>query len=164
MNNKTNNFKSVSKSSNRSTPMFQAETPKEEAKRKCINAIKRDAGKYVDFSDEGIIGLLAGACVYNGWANFLIIDKDKKIIPIKAINTYHIVKNIPANLSVLDYLKRDQPEFLQEITEDFIKNDKLVSEQLGKISISYEFEKRNNSNAHNRNNKNKTKNKKNNKK
>lgn len=130
----------VAKFGNRrsSTPMFQAETPKETARKKVLNAVKRDAGKYISFPDEGITGLFAGACMYDNYPHFVIIDKDRKAQYVNADNVFTMVKQVPGNLSILDYLREHEPEFIQEVAENAIKNSS-VSQQLGEIVVKYNY-------------------------
>lgn len=137
MNNSKSNSKSNLKTNNRhSSLMFQAETPKEEAKRKILAAVKRDAGKYINFESENVSGLFVGACMYNNWPHFILLDKDRKPVFVNYNSTFKIVKEVPANLSILDYLRKTQEDYLYGVATDAVKNPN-VSEQLGNIVIRY---------------------------
>ena len=129
-----NNGASV-KVNNRRKPslIFQAETPKDEARRKIGNTISRDAGKYVSFPDEGIIGLMVGGCTYETWPCFIIVDKDKKIRYVRSDKTFKIEKSQPACLSVLDYLKTYQRGFIENLVNEAVQTDNV--ELLGDIII-----------------------------
>lgn len=137
-----NSFKTNSavKLSNRySNTMFQAETPKEEAKRKIIAACRRDAGKYISFTDENIVGLLVGAVMKDNWPHFVLIDKDRKPAYVRSDSVFKIVKEIPANLSILDYLLNNQEDFIYDVAEDAVKNSDY--EALTKVTVRYENER-----------------------
>ena len=49
-----------------------------------------------------------------------------------------MVKQVPGNLSILDYLREHEPEFIQEVAENAMKNSS-VSQQLGEIVVKYNY-------------------------
>lgn len=115
--------------------MFQAETPKEEAKRKIIATCKRDAGKYIAFPDQNVIGLFVGAVMLNNWPHFVLIDKDRKPAYVRSDETFTIVKVIPGNLSILDYLLNNQQDFIQDVAEDAMNVE--GGERLSDVTIMH---------------------------
>lgn len=123
-----------------STPMFQAETPKEEARKKIISTARRDAGKYISFPDEAVTGLFVGAVMKDNWPHFVLIDKDRKAQYVRSDSTFKIIKEVPANLSILDYLLQHQEDFIYEVAENAMNADNV--EALTKVTVNYGRERR----------------------
>lgn len=133
MSNSRNFNSSKAASTKKPSVVFQAETPKEAAKRKINDTVRRDAGKYLSFATTGISGLFVGACTYETWPCFIIIDKDRNVHFVKSIETFKVEKEVPACFSILEYLREHQEDFLKELVDETLKSKGL--EPIGNIVI-----------------------------
>lgn len=86
----------------RSKVVFQAESPADKIRRSLINVCERDGGRYIHFDE--LFGILVGAVRIKDDYFFAIIDKDRKVQYVESTERYSLVKDIPGDLSVLNYL------------------------------------------------------------
>ena len=95
-----------------------------------IRAINKDGGRYVEFS-ENEIGLLVCGVEYKGKLHFVFIDKDRQICCKHHGESYRLVRQIPPQLSVLNYIYTRQRSELKEYLENFFKENeemKLITD------------------------------------
>lgn len=113
---------------------FNAETPTQKRTAAALKNIAYMAGRYVtvQVGDEGVrigkqtiitdsvSGLLTGAVIINREPFYTVINKDRKVMLVHAGRTPSVIKpeNLPAEFSVLDYLKWHEPEFLVQLCKD----------------------------------------------
>lgn len=97
---------------------FQAESPAEKIKRGIISACTRDGGRYVKFFDTA--GILVAAVKMDNDFYFAVLDKDHKIQYFDSTERYSLIKEIPGELSVLNYLwLHDRSSLLNIVTTTF---------------------------------------------
>ena len=95
-----------------------------------IRAINKDGGRYIEFN-ENEMGLLVCGVEYQNKLNFIFIDKDRRICFKHHGETYHLLREIPSQLSVLNYIYTRQRNELKDYLENFFaENDdmKLITE------------------------------------
>ena len=68
-----------------------------------IRAINKDGGRYIEFN-ENEMGLLVCGVEYQNKLNFIFIDKDRRICCKHHGETYRLLREIPSQLSVLNYI------------------------------------------------------------
>jgi hypothetical protein len=101
---------------------FQAESPAEKIKRGIINACTRDGGRFVKFFET--VGILVGAVKMDNDFYFAVLDKDRKVQYFDSTERYSLLKEIPGELSVLNYLwLHDRASLLDIVTNTFMSAD-----------------------------------------
>lgn len=91
-----------------------------------IRAISKDGGRYVEFS-ETEMGLLVCGVEYKKKLNFVYIDKDRQICCKHHGESYRLIRQIPPQLSVLNYIYTRQRNELKEYLENFFEeNDEMT--------------------------------------
>lgn len=89
-------------------------------------AIEKDGGRYVAFSDTEY-GLLVCGVEYRKTLNFVYIDKDRQICCKHHDESYRLLKDIPAQLSVLNYIyTRQRAELKEYLDQFFADNDQMT--------------------------------------
>jgi hypothetical protein len=102
-----------------SKPAFQAKTPLDNAKKDAQYAVKNAAGKYVKFEDTGEYGLLVGAAMHGGWPTYVVVDRDRKVKFVEVSHQFNTM-DYDINLSILNYLRNNEPEFIEELAKDAV--------------------------------------------
>ena len=87
-----------------------------------VRAIEKDGGRYVSFSDTEF-GLLVCGVEYQKKLNFVYIDKDRQICCKHHGESYRLMKNIPPQLSVLNYIYTRQRAELKEYLDNFFEDN-----------------------------------------
>lgn len=117
-NNATNrNIRNNRMNSSSAKPVFQAKTPMDHAKADIKRAVKKAAGRYVQF-ENGVKGLLVAAAMYDNWPHFVVVDRDRKVQYVPSSETFETL-DFDINFSVLNYIRTHEPA----IIEDLVKND-----------------------------------------
>ena len=90
-----------------------------------MRAIEKDGGRYVAFNDTEF-GLLVCGVEYQKKLNFIYIDKDRQICFKHHGESYKLMKEIPPQLSVLNYIYTRQRAELKEYLDNFFAdNDEM---------------------------------------
>ena len=93
---------------------FQAKTPAELAKRDARKAAGVAAGRYVKFENTGESGLLTGVAMFDGWPVYVIVDRDRKVHFVESNQRFEFL-DFDINFSVLNYLRNNEPDFIEEL-------------------------------------------------
>lgn len=156
----------TSKQRKSSKPAFMAETPAIKARKSAIKFMNIAAGRYVkinfdiysETSESSVTGLLTCVAGNERAAYYVIMDADRntRLIPVE--EKVNIIKDeIPMSLSVLDYLKWHETDFLVDRVQEFLTKENTPS--LTPITINWhkQFGKQtkndNKKTAHNKNSK-----------
>lgn len=113
---------------------FNAETPTQKRTAAALKTIAYMAGRYVTanvgdggvrfgeqvINTDSVSGLLTGTVIINREPFYTVINKDRKVMLVHAECTPSLIKpeNLPAEFSVLDYIKWHEPEFLVQLCKD----------------------------------------------
>ena len=113
----------------------RADRPKPpSARERVIKAIEKDGGRYIRTAGgEGPCGLLVCGVesAKDGSIKFMYIDKDRQINIVDHGESYKLVREVPAEMNVLNYIYMNQRNELRKYMENFIaENDdfKLITE------------------------------------
>lgn len=96
---------------------FQAKTPAEQAKAEVRRAAKSGSGKYVVFETTGEKGLMVGAAMLEGWPVYVVVDRDRKVRFVESTQRFEYL-GYDINLSVLNYLRNNEPGFIEDIVAE----------------------------------------------
>lgn len=111
---------------------FQAESPMDKIKETMKNACARDGGKYIDFG-LNVNGILVGGCMYALLASdaktphFVLLDRDRNLTFVPATEKYSLLKEIPINLSILNYLWEHERIGVVERTNNLLSDVEMVT-------------------------------------
>ena len=107
----------------------------ERTKERVCRAIEKDGGRYVTFPEcpenENATGLLVCALEFEKKLYFLFIDKDRQARIIYHGESYKLIRDVPASLSVLNYMYMNQRSELKTAIEYFFEENeqyKLISD------------------------------------
>lgn len=86
----------------------------------------RDAGSYVDIC--GHRGILCTAVIDIDDFYYIVMDKDRKIVYHSCCGGYKIIppEELDSDLSVLDWLRNNDPESLLEIVNESLKKNEVI--------------------------------------
>lgn len=96
-----------------------------------VEEVERDGGKYISFgnsSDDK--GFLIGASTTIEDFYWVYMDSDRKIHFSSCVGGYKVMDEIPAEFSVLDYMRKHDRTSIKKIIDDFIsglKYDKMIT-------------------------------------
>lgn len=107
----------------RKKPVVDRKAAFENAKQRTVAAIKKDGGRFVRF-EEKRYGLLVCAVECQKKLNFLYIDKDRKIECVPVSETFSLMRQLPGDLSVLNYIYNHQKEELSELVRKYLEENK----------------------------------------
>ena len=118
----------------RQKPRMSAEERFEEQKARINRAIQKDGGRYIGFENSGY-GILCCGVVSDKKFYFIWMNKDREIEVQSMKDTYKLIREIPANLSVLSYLYDNQRQVLREMVEQWLELNKDDYELVTEIGI-----------------------------
>ena len=99
----------------------------EQTKERMRNVILKDGGRYVTFPSEPetehATGLLVGGVEFEKKLYFLYIDKERQIRIMHHGESYKLLREIPASLSVLNYIYNYQRNELKTAIENFFEEN-----------------------------------------
>ena len=101
----------------------------ERAKERVCRNVKYDGAKFVNFVNAGSSGLLVAGVEIGRKLHYAFLDKDRVLHLIGLSESkYEIAREIPATMSVLDYLVRYNKNDLIDLVESQIEDDWTVIE------------------------------------
>lgn len=129
------------------TKTYIAETPAVKAKADAKKDIKRLAGRYYYGNTSngffnignGLITSLAVDAKENAY--YIVMDRDRKVHAVNVVNTsFDMITDyeIPSDLSVLDYLKWHDVEFLIDRVNSFITEKGYTA--ISPVTVNYKFQ------------------------
>ena len=118
----------------RQKPRMSAQERFEEQKARINRAIQKDGGRYIGFENSGY-GILCCGVVSDKKFYFIWMNKDREIEVQSMKDTYKLIREIPANLSVLSYLYDNQRQVLREMVEQWLELNKDDYELVTEIGI-----------------------------
>ena len=92
-----------------------------EFKSKVEAAVNRDGGRYIEFIDG--IGMLVAATKHRNKYYFVWLDRDRKLQFTDANETYHILRNVPISMGIVDYLVHSERKTLADKVINFFKEE-----------------------------------------
>ena len=99
----------------------------EQTKERMRNVILKDGGRYVTFPSDSetdyAAGLLVCGLEFEKKLYFLYIDKDRQIRIMHHGESYKLLREIPASLSVLNYIYNYQRNELKTAIENFFEDN-----------------------------------------
>ena len=99
----------------------------EQTKERICNVILEDGGRYVTFPSapetDHATGLLVCGLEFGKKLYFLFIDKDRQIRIMHHGESYKLLREIPASLSVLNYMYNYQRNELKTAIENFFEDN-----------------------------------------
>ena len=99
----------------------------EQTKERIRNVILKDGGRYVTFPSDSetdyAAGLLVCGLEFEKKLYFLYIDKDRQIRIMHHGESYKLLREIPASLSVLNYIYNYQRNELKTAIENFFEDN-----------------------------------------
>jgi hypothetical protein len=107
----------------------EKEKRKDELRELIKRTVIKDGGRFVSFSPEKY-GLLVAGVEQNGKLFFAVMNKDRNIEYVPMRETYKLMKEIPVDLSVLEFLLRQQSSTVIEMATESFNKDKyeLITE------------------------------------
>ena len=101
----------------------------ERAKERVCRNVKYDGAKFVNFVNAGGCGLLVAGIEIGRKLHYAFLDKDRNLHLVNLSESkYEIAQEIPASMSVLDYLVRYNKNDLIDLVESQIEDDWNVLE------------------------------------
>jgi hypothetical protein len=143
-NNRFNSFNARNTTTS-SKPAFQAKTPLDNAKHDIQYAVKNAAGKYVKFENTGETGLLVGAAMHGGWPAYVLVDRDRKVKFVESNQKFDTI-DYDINLSILNYLRNNEPEFIEELAKDAVSNSADPNGWLTRVTVKRQVPNQDNRN------------------
>ena len=99
----------------------------EQTKERIRNVILKDGGRYVTFPSDSetdyAAGLLVCGLEFEKKLYFLYIDKDRQIRIMHHGESYKLLREIPASLSILNYIYNYQRNELKTAIENFFEDN-----------------------------------------
>ena len=96
-----------------------------------IEEVERDGGKYISFGNKSEdMGFLIGASATIEDYYWVYMNRYRKICFSSCVGGYKIIDEIPAEFSVLDYMRKHDKKSIKTIIDNFIKNmkyDKMIT-------------------------------------
>lgn len=131
------------KSGNR-RPKIDPEKRYENSKSFLKKTIQRDGGRFISFGINDM-GILAAGVEKNHIFYFIYVNKDRQIKLKSTKSGYKLLREVPNNLSVLNYLYQNQRNFIRGLVEDWLDDNENEYTLITDIGIhSYNKRKSNN--------------------
>lgn len=113
------------------------ETPvksEEDYRKQISTALEKVGGRYVKFEDANHVeGLLVAGVSLSGahlamnskvpFAYFAVVNHDRKVVFVDPEAHFTVLRDIPASLTVLDYLYYREPETIKEIVDTALADE-----------------------------------------
>lgn len=94
---------------------------------RAINALSRDGGKYISLA-EGVDVLLVAAIKDGKDVQFVCLDRDRKVVCVSTKDvSYHIIRAIPASLTVLDWILYHDADVLMDTVSVAVEGKELLT-------------------------------------
>ena len=96
--------------------------------------LQKDGGKFVTFGG-GEDGILCAALEQDEKFYFLWLDKDRKTQITSTKESYKLLRDIPNNLSVLNYLYQTQRNYVVGVVQNWVEENSDDYKILGNVGV-----------------------------
>ena len=107
--------------------------------------LQKDGGKFVTFGG-GEDGILCAALEQDEKFYFLWLDKDRKTQITSTKESYKLLRDIPNNLSVLNYLYQTQRNYVVGVVQNWVEENGDDYKILGNVGVKAHKTKQNGGN------------------
>lgn len=96
-----------------------------------VEEVERDGGKYISFGTRTEnMGFLIGASATVEDYYWVYMNPDRKICFSSCVGGYNLIDDIPAEFSVLDYMRKHDKKSIKNIIDNFVqgmKYEKMIT-------------------------------------
>ena len=117
----------------------------EQTREMLTQTLQKDGGKFVTFGG-GEDGILCAALEQDEKFYFLWLDKDRKTQITSTKESYKLLRDIPNNLSVLNYLYQTQRNYVVGVVQNWVEENSDDYKILGNVGVKAHKTKQNGSN------------------
>ena len=126
-------------------PRIDKQQRVEHTREMLTQTLQKDGGKFVTFGG-GEDGILCAALEQDEKFYFLWLDKDRKTQITSTKESYKLLRDIPNNLSVLNYLYQTQRNYVVGVVQNWIEENSDDYKILGNVGVKAHKTKQNGGN------------------